>query len=129
MASRAARAPSDRHTLRRLCRYNRSGPPRNMALQWKQRLHQCVGLPELRRANHTHPNVVVINRPLAHGRGFVNMPAIARRLRVRRLAGLFTGGRRPWAVPWGALSLPRAHAQPGAAARTPVCARSMHAAR
>lgn len=51
--------------------------------RWKARMHSCLGLPLGRVANTSHPRVTFITRPLAHGRGFVNVYEVAKKLEVR----------------------------------------------
>lgn len=62
-------------------RYNRTPPLPGIVLGWKERMHRCLGLPLRRLSNHTHPRVLFVNRPLAHGRAFINMEETLARLR------------------------------------------------
>ena len=43
----------------------------------------CVGLPTGLQVNAERPSVVIINRPLQHGRGFINAMEVAHQLEVR----------------------------------------------
>lgn len=61
-------------------RYNRMPPLPGIVLGWKERMHKCLDLPLGRLSNHTHPHIVFINRPLSHGRAFINMEEIVARL-------------------------------------------------
>lgn len=61
-------------------RFLRVGPSPLMMAGWKERVQQCVGLPSGLEVNPKTPNVVIINRPLQHGRGFINAVDIAHRL-------------------------------------------------
>lgn len=54
---------------------------------WKERIHKCVGLPVGVEADYERPNLVIINRPLQHGRGFINAQEVAHRLEVRWAGG------------------------------------------
>lgn len=63
-------------------RYNRMPPLAGMVRTWKERMHSCLGLPQGRVVNHVRPRVVFINRPLGHGRGFINMDTTLARLQV-----------------------------------------------
>ena len=42
----------------------------------------CVGLPTGLQVNAERPSVVIINRPLQHGRGFINAMEVAHQLEV-----------------------------------------------
>ncbi|KAL6768805.1 hypothetical protein ACKKBF_B16290 [Auxenochlorella protothecoides x Auxenochlorella symbiontica] len=67
-------------------RYNRMPPLPGIVRGWKERMHRCLGLPLDRVSNHTHPRIVFINRPLGHGRAFINMEETVQRLQVSRVA-------------------------------------------
>ncbi|KFM28142.1 hypothetical protein F751_5253 [Auxenochlorella protothecoides] len=69
-------------------RYNRMPPLPGIVRGWKERMHRCLGLPLDRVSNHTHPRIVFINRPLGHGRAFINMEETVQRLQVSRVATL-----------------------------------------
>jgi hypothetical protein len=47
---------------------------------WRKRAAQCARLPEVKKADPDQPDIVIINRPLAHGRSFINAEEVAQQL-------------------------------------------------
>ena len=54
-----------------------------MVLSWKQRMMQCVRLPDDHVAPAVNPNVLIINRPVNQGRGFLNIAETVSSIAVR----------------------------------------------
>ena len=53
-----------------------------MVLSWKQRMMGCVNLPHDPVAPALKPNVLIINRPVNKGRGFLNIAETVTSLKV-----------------------------------------------
>ena len=56
-----------------------------MVLSWKQRMMGCVNLPHDPVAPALKPNVLIINRPVNKGRGFLNIAETVSSLKVKPL--------------------------------------------
>ena len=60
------------------CSYGRSALPPAQIVMWKERISQCLSLPTKARVRPKHPRIFIVKRPLAVGRGFVNLHEIAK---------------------------------------------------
>lgn len=63
-------------------RWGRSPITGPMVLSWKQRMMGCVNLPHDPVAPALKPNVLIINRPVNKGRGFLNIAETVTSLKV-----------------------------------------------
>ena len=71
------------------CSYGRSALPPAQIVMWKERISQCLSLPTKARVRPKHPRIFIVKRPLAVGRGFVNLHEIATTAQVHSFLWLY----------------------------------------
>jgi len=60
--------------------YGRGPIPGVQVVKWRTRIMRCLDLPTRARVFPRHPNLVIVDRPLVVGRGFLNRQQIVQRL-------------------------------------------------
>lgn len=75
------------------CSYGRGPIPGVQVVKWRTRIMRCLDLPTRARVFPRHPNLVIVDRPLVVGRGFLNRQQIVQRLAVTRPPAV-------WEIPW-----------------------------
>lgn len=63
-------------------RYNKVPLLATMVSSWRKRITECTGLPAPSAADGTNPDIVLINRPLSHGRAYTNAVEVAKQLAI-----------------------------------------------